>query len=190
MSVRSSVEKWLPAVTALYGLFGLSSLVVGKDTLAKVPVEGRAAVAIIVVIGLILTGLAIWFGYRAAYGWLKVHDVSDDARLQEWYRERRGAIKNAPGRLAWALSFASAAVAVLLLAIGVLWFWPPVASPSPIVDVSYRMNGDTAQQASVCGALATSEGALVRILTSVGDTKRTVPIEMAWIDKISVVDAC
>jgi len=62
---------------------------------------------------------AIYFGYRATFGWFTVQDVSDDTKLATWFRERRAAVIQAPKTLGLALAGASAALALLLAAVAV-----------------------------------------------------------------------
>ncbi|MDQ2943662.1 MAG: hypothetical protein M3R21_08345 [Candidatus Dormibacteraeota bacterium] len=189
-AVRGWAEKWLPAVAALYGLFGLASIVVGKDALEHVPTLGRVVVAVLVILGLGSTTGAIWFGYRAAFGWMTLQKVENDADLEKWYLQRRAAIAAAPPNLGRALIGAGAALALLMLAVGVIWFWPPSDPPSPLVEVSYNQDGDSTKPTSVCGKLVNSEAKELTIQSAVGATKQPIAIKVAWVEGVTPKDAC
>ena len=189
-AVRASTEKWLPAVTALYGLFGLAGVVVGKDTLDKIAIEGRIVIAVLIVAGLISTLVALYWGYRAAFGWFTVRDVSDDDKLAAWFRQRREAIIGAPRNLRTALTAAASALTLLLLAVGVLWFWPPSDPPSPVVEVSYLAGGVAGQDAKACGPLKSGEGQTFVIQATDGSQKVPVTIDVAWVTAITPKTSC
>jgi hypothetical protein len=189
-AVRTSTEKWLPAVTALYGLFGLASVVVGKDSLEKIPIEGRFVIALLIIGGLVATFTAVYWGYRAAFGWFTVHDVSDDAKLVAWVQERRKAIVQAPEHLRTALTAAASALALLLIAVGVLWFWPPADPPSPVVEVGYLAGGIGGQEASACGPLKSGEGKTFVIQVTNGSTKVPITIDTSWVTSIKPKGRC
>jgi hypothetical protein len=188
-AVRTSAEKWLPGVAAIYGLFGLASLVIGKDSLEKIPVEGRQAIWVLVALGLIVTAAAIYFGYRAAFGWFSVQDVHDDVKLAAWYRARRNAITQAPAHLRTALGLAGVSVAILFIAVSILWFVPPKSPPSPIGEVTYREDG-TALPSTVCGPFKSGTGRAIVVQSTIGSATQPVTIDLDWVDSITPKDKC
>jgi len=189
-AVRTSAEKWLPGVTALYGLFGLAGVVVGKDAVKDLPALGRAALVLVIASGLACAVYAVLSGYRAAYGWLDVKDVSTDDKLQEWYRQRRMSILAAPEQLARALRSAVAALVLLLVALGLIWLWPAASPSAPRIKVSYRQDGDVSQPAFACGQLTGLDGRQVRLRVDTTTRGETVAVPAGWIDKIEPVRAC
>ena len=189
-AVRAWAEKWLPAVAALYGLFGLASVVLGKDALEHIPLVGRLVVAGLIGVGLISTIRAIFFGYSAAFGWLTLRKVENDAELEDWYKQRRAALAAAPLLLKKALNRAVTALVFLMFAVGVIWFWPPTDPPSPLVQVSYNQDGDTTKPMSACGKLVDSKDKQLTVQSAVGATKQAIPINVAWVQSVTAKDAC
>lgn len=122
--VRSAVEKWLPGLAALYGLFGLAAVVSGRGNGAKLPVGERWVVGAFALAGLGATVLSITCGYRAAYGWPRTVKVMTNEQLQTWYEERNSRAGKAVGLFRTALVYALAALIALLVAAGTLWVWP------------------------------------------------------------------
>jgi hypothetical protein len=188
-AVRAWGEKWLPAVAAVYGLFSVAGLVVAKDTVSSLPLLGRLVAALFIVIGAIATLYAIDRGYRAAFGWLKVTSVSNDAELTKWYEQRRIAIIAAPLAMGRALRGAKLALGCLFAAVGVLWFWPPDATP-PIVSVTYNQDGDTSKAGSACGDLKDSKGGVISVVTTTGSVKQTTQIAASWVTGLTVKEKC
>jgi hypothetical protein len=123
--VRSAVEKWLPGLAALYGLFGLAGVVSGRGIAAKLPTGEKWVVAAFALAGLGATIVSIICGYRAAYGWPRMVGVMTNDQLQAWYEERNSRAGKTVGLFRTALVWALAALIALLLAAGTLWVWPP-----------------------------------------------------------------
>jgi len=122
--VRGAVEKWLPGLAALYGLFGLAGIVSARSNVGKLAVGEKWAVAAFALVGLGATIVSIICGYRAAYGWPRTVNVMTNEQLQDWYEERNSRAGKAIGLFRTALVWALIALIALLLAAGTLWVWP------------------------------------------------------------------
>ena len=122
--VRAAAEKWLPGVAALYGLFGLAGVIAGRDTVKTLPTAGKWLVALAALCGLAASTLATYWGYRAAYGWPITSNVSTNEQLQEWYAAQKARAKTAAENLRLAVLASVVAVIALVVAVGLLWFWP------------------------------------------------------------------
>lgn len=188
-AVRTWGEKWLPAVAALYGLFGLAGLVLAKDTIAGLPVPGRVVMFIPIAAGLAATALAVWWGYRAAFGWMTLQTVDNDVELIEWYEQRRAALAKAPPLLKKALEAAFASLVALFLAVAVLWFWPSDPA-SPTVLVAYNEGGDAGAPTTACGILVTSKDGMLTVKAVDGGVTRPIPIKAADVTSLTVKDKC
>jgi hypothetical protein len=197
-SVRATAGKWLPGITALYGLFGLAGVLVGKTSVQGLPTPGKVAVAAAVALGLASTIAAVLFGYRAAYGWAKVADVADDQKLNEWYRQRRTAALTAPRQLRLAICFSLAAVVLLLVGVGALWFWPTASATPPTVKVTYQATVKVTYQAEtsgratqfVCKILVNLSGNGVEVQPTNGSASTTVVITTPEIKSIASGASC
>jgi hypothetical protein len=188
--VRATAGKWLPGITALYGLFGLAGVLVGKTSVQGLPTPGKVAVAVAVVLGLASTIVAVLSGYRAAYGWAKVTSIADDKKLAQWYSQRRRAILTALGQLRCAISFSMAAVALLLVGVGFLWFWPPASAASPTVKVIYQAGEEGEATQFACGTLVNISANDLEVQLASGSASRSVVITTARIRAISWVKSC
>ncbi|MGH3737109.1 MAG: hypothetical protein ACRDT6_16065 [Micromonosporaceae bacterium] len=62
--VQGAAEKWLGAVTALYGLFSLTGIATAKDALAGIGTGAKVLIAIVLLAGLGAAGTALLLGYR------------------------------------------------------------------------------------------------------------------------------
>jgi hypothetical protein len=151
--------------------------------------EGRLVILVLAAVGLAASAVAIWLGYKAAFGWMTLHSVSNDAELAEWYAQRRGALASSPPLLARSVQSAIASLIALFLAVGVLWLWPAEA-PSPFVEVGYDEGGDTSAPMAACGKLITSDDGTLTL--SVVDDGLTRPerINAGDITSITVKDGC
>lgn len=126
-AVQSSAEKWLAGITALYGLFGLTGVAVGKDSVSQLSTGGKLGVAGAGLAGLTLAALAVVAGYKAAYGWPVVTRILDDEQLKEWARKRDQYSRTAAGLLQRAVLFAVLSLGALVVATALIWFLPAVS---------------------------------------------------------------
>jgi hypothetical protein len=193
-SARTTAEKWLPGLAGLYGLFAISGAVVGRDVVKDLAPAGRWILVAVLALGVTLAGVSILSGYRAAYGWLRPDqaDVSTDDKLLTWYTtQRRNTIITSASSLRTAVIAACAALALLVVALAVVWVGPARKPAAATVKVAYREGGDPATTASACGTLATGGPAqVVRVKVADGAVTRTVSIPAAWIDRIETVNTC
>ena len=179
--LRASAEKWIAGVTALLGLFGLAGLVVNKDTLRALPDAYLIAAAVLLGLALMSAVMAIIKSYKAAYGWPRVVDVSDDAKLASWFKDRRARLGVAASALQNGVKFSIGAISLLFACVGVIIF-APSASAKPLVAVT------TENSAGECGELLSStQGNGLRIQRTDGSI--TV-IPWSTITKIDLVDDC
>jgi hypothetical protein len=122
--VQGAAEKWIGAVTAIYGLFSISGIAVGRTALSGLSTNYKWLVAAVVLAGLVAAGSAIMFGYLAAYGWPRVVEVDTNEKLQEWYRSYRGYAITAAKRLRKAVYLALVSLAALSAVMVLMWFLP------------------------------------------------------------------
>lgn len=149
--LRGAAGKWIAGVTALYGLFGLAGISITRNTVASLAVGWQIGIAVSAVAAIALAGLAIYWIYRAAYGWPTVRSVRNDDELREWYSAQLSAPAACGAFLRTGVRTAAASLAVLAVTTGLLWFAP--GSPaSPLVRVTL------ADGAQVCGPLLPATG--------------------------------
>ncbi|MFD0276222.1 hypothetical protein ACFVHB_20275 [Kitasatospora sp. NPDC127111] len=121
--VQKAAEKWLGAVTAIYGLFSLAGIATAKDALAGMEWWGKLAVGVALLAGLATAATALVFGYRAAYGWPRLVRVNG-VNLREWHKSRRNYAEKAADDLNKALTFAFISLAAIAAVMLLVWFLP------------------------------------------------------------------
>ena len=134
--IQASAEKWIAGVTALFGLFGLGGLVVGKDTVASLGPTGKILTGVALLVAVGLAAMAVVFSYRAAYGWPKVVNLEEDQALAAWYKKRQGYAGRAATFLRVSVWFAGGALAALLTAVGFVWYLPGSTPITPLVQLT------------------------------------------------------
>ncbi|MER6162039.1 hypothetical protein ABT147_42195 [Streptomyces sp. NPDC001868] len=123
-TIRSAAEKWIAAITALLGLFGLAGLVAGKDSFVGLPKGVLWVAALAALAAVVAAACAIVLANRAAYGWPTVVDVSNDEALERWYVNQRTLVEEAAGRLRTAVRCALVSLAALMVVVGCNALWP------------------------------------------------------------------
>jgi hypothetical protein len=122
--LRSAGEKWIAGITALYGLLGFASLTGARDSIVKLSTGWQVAVAVTMLVAVCLAALAIYWAYRAAYGWPKTRLVRNDKELLAWYEQQVSAPERAAAFLRTAVGCAGASLGALVVLTGLLWFAP------------------------------------------------------------------
>jgi hypothetical protein len=126
--IQVAAEKWLGAVTAIYGLFSLTGVATAKDALTGLSTQSKWLVAIVLVMGLGAAATALVFGYRAAYGWPGPVKVDDKAALRDWYDRYRDFASDAARNLQVAVFFAFGSLAAVANVMLLVWFLPRQAA--------------------------------------------------------------
>jgi hypothetical protein len=181
-AVQSSAEKWLAGITALYGLFGLTGVAVGKDSVSQLSTGGKLAVAAAGLVGLSLAALAVLNGYKAAYGWPVVTRLLEDDALKEWKRRRDEYSRTAAEVLHKAVLCAVLSLSALVVATALIWFLPAASPADATLKLSLK------DRSVVCGTLVTwaSDGT-VRLRGKDGNVRSS---RAADITKVTVVRTC
>jgi len=122
--IQGAAEKWLGAVTAIYGLFSLTGVAVAKDALKGLSTGSKWLVAAALFLGLAAAASALIFGYRAAYGWPHPVTVDDKAALRQWYKKYRNNAPTAANQLRLAVFSAFGSLAAVSAVMLLIWFLP------------------------------------------------------------------
>jgi hypothetical protein len=180
--VRNAAEKWIGGVTALFGIFGVASVVGARSTLTGLAPGWQAVIGIATALSVGLAGLAVYWIYRAAYGWPVTYPINNDQELLAWYASQQSAPRAQAAFLKEGVRAAGGALVMLVITVGLLWYAPQQSPMVPLVQVTLS-NGS-----QVCGTLlpATPGATLVRRAsdgTAVDITARSIVAE-------TVVTAC
>lgn len=122
--IQGAAEKWIGAVTAIYGLFSLTGIATAKDALSGLSVWSKVAVAVVLAVGLAAAVSALTFGYRAAYGWPRTVEIDDNKKLRAWYKEYRSYSAAAARQLRLAVYLATGSLGAIAVVMILVWFLP------------------------------------------------------------------
>lgn len=155
IDLRGAAEKWIGGVTALFGLFGLVGVIFTRSTMAGLGTWWQVGVGIAATMSVGIAGRAVYWIYRAAYGWPVTRLVSTDDEVLAWYQGRQAAPRLQASYMRNGVRAAAWALAVLVVAVGLLWFAPQQPAAAPLVQATLH-NGSR-----VCGTLlpASASGA-------------------------------
>jgi hypothetical protein len=122
--IQGAAEKWLGAVTAIYGLFSLTGVAVAKDSLDGLSTGSKWLVAVVLLLGLAAAATALVFGYQAAYGWPHPVTVDDKPALRQWYQKYQNNAPVAAKQLQMAVFAAFGSLAAVSGVMLLIWFLP------------------------------------------------------------------
>lgn len=122
--IQGAAEKWLVAVTTIYGLFSLTGVATAKDALSGLSAASKWVIAVALLGGLATAGLALLSGYAAAYGWPHTVPLTSDEELTKWYVECSNYAKTAVARLRKAIILSFCSLGVVTLVMLLTWFLP------------------------------------------------------------------
>jgi hypothetical protein len=183
-AVRQSAEAWRNGSAGLLALVTTGVVVSGRDLAAGLAAPWRAAVSILIVVGIALTLVGLWQALGAQAGTRarrmsltqirRIHGSLDGYRL--WLADE------AANRLRIA-RLAIASALVLLLAGVVLSWWAPAAPTSP--PAYFRVQ---TSDGVICGELESADGGTIRLLVKGEHATNTIP--MSRVTNLGVVRQC
>jgi hypothetical protein len=172
--VTAAAQKWLAGVTALYGIFGLTGVAVGKDALSGLASWVTVLVGLAVLSGVVAAAAATIWAYQAAYGWPRIDALADDDQQRAWKVRHDAYSATAATALRRAVLAAGGALGALLLATGLIWFGARATPPAPVVTVTGL------DASSTCGTLLSSDsGSSIRVRREDGSVVTRIPSEVA-----------
>jgi hypothetical protein len=180
--LRSAAEKWIGGVTALFSLFGLAGVTITRSTVTSFATGWQVAIAIVATVSVGLAGLAVFWIYRAAYGWPVTRVIADNDELRDWSAAREAAPRIQAGYMRDGVRAAGGALAALAVTVGLLWFAPQQRTTAPMVQITLTSGSQ------VCGTLMPgAPGATVIRRASDGTLVEILPRSIA---ALTVVAAC
>jgi hypothetical protein len=190
--LRGAAERWIGGVTALFSLFGLAGVTITRATVTGLSTWWQVGVAIAAATSIGLAGVAIWWIYRAAYGWPVTSPVSTDDEVLAWYEGRLAAPRTQAGYLRRGVGAAGLALTALVVTAGLLWFAPQQPAAGPLVQATL---GDGSR---VCGTLLAGPATGTTGVAEATGTVRirrasdgtAVPVPVRSLASLSAVAAC
>ena len=181
--IRAAAEKWIGGVTAIFSLFGLAGIIITRTTLTDLSAWWQAGIAAAAAASIALAGLAIFRIYRAAYGWPVTYSVIDDDELRDWYSAQQKAPAVQAGHLRDGVRAAGAALAVLVITVGLLWFAPQQQASAPLAQATLS------DGSRVCGTLLpTTDSGTLRIRRA--SDGAAVSVLLRSLTELTAVTAC
>jgi hypothetical protein len=183
IDLRSAAEKWIGGVTALFSLFGLAGVTITRSTVTGLSMGWQLGIGIAAAGSIGLAGLAIYWIYRAAYGWPVTRPVSTDDEVLAWYEMRLMAPRVQAGYMRNGVRAAGGALATLVITVGLLWFAPQQRAAAPLVQATLR------DGSRICGTLLPAAASGVSRIRRASDGT-AVPIPVRSIVSLAGVTAC
>ena len=146
-SLRSAAEKWIAGVTALFGLFGLAGVAFTRSTVTGLDTWWQVGIGLAAAVSVAFAGLAVFFSYRAAYGWPVTRSIPDNDALRDWYAAQQAAPRVQAAFLRNGVRAAAGALGALVVTVGLLWFAPQAVATGPLVQATLT------DGSRVCGTL-------------------------------------
>jgi hypothetical protein len=181
--VRSAAEKWIGGITALFSLFGVAGITVTRSAVAGLGTWWQVSIGAAAAVCVALAGLAVYWIYRAAYGWPVTRPVTDDDELRNWYADQQAAPRLRAGFLRSGVRAAAGALAVLVIAGGLVWFAPQQQMAVPFTQATL------ANRSRVCGTLLTAPASGVVRIRRASDGS-VASFRAASITALTTVTAC
>ncbi len=180
--LRSAGEKWIAGITALYGLLGFAGLT-ARGAIVQLGTGWQIGVAVAALAAISLAALAVYWAYRAAYGWPKVRSVRNDEELLAWYADQLAAPERSAAMLRAGVRSAGASLGALVVLVGLLWFAPTQSPSAPMIRTALK-DGSV-----LCGTvLPSAQTNTLRLGQFSGSAVISIPISQ--IDGLTSVSRC
>jgi hypothetical protein len=182
--VRASAEAWRNGLTAFLTLVTAAVIIKGRDTTAGLPTSWRVLVTVLIGGGLALAVAGLWRVLAAQAGTrYRLSTRQDIRRAYGTVDAYQIAVADqATDDLDTGRRLVVAALAFLLIGVGVSWWAPPAPTDPPAyLKVTYS-------NTSACGALRSADGGQIRLTVTGNHDPITVPL--AQITNLTIVPAC
>jgi hypothetical protein len=181
--IRTGAEKWIAAIGALTGLFGVIGLGLATEDIRALATASRVAVVVAVGVAGLAAASAILLSYGAAYGWPRTRSVADDDELLAWYTGQIDEAARIGSRLRAAAVAVCVALLALLAAAAFTWVLPTAPAGGSLVKIS------VSDQSIHCGDLLASGGdGVLRIRRADSGAVEVVPV--AEVVQLTPVEKC
>ncbi len=183
-AVRASAEAWRNGLTAFLTLVTTGVIIKGRDTTAGLTTSWRVLITVLIGGGLALAVAGLWRVLAAQAG------TRYRLSTREHIRRNYGTIEayqlavadQATDDLDAGRRLVVAALALLLIGVGVSWWAPPApADPPAYLKVTYN-------NTSACGALRSADNAQIRLTVTGNHDPITIPLSR--ITNLAVVATC
>lgn len=174
-SVRGTAEKWAATLATLLSLVGTVLIVRGAEEIDKLPDGTKVRIGALLAIAVVAAALATFRAARAAQGTPKDLKWPNGFKLRKWELDWAQEAKDDLHR---SRQFTFAAVAAMVLAVGLSWFGSEASSSSSGSKV--LLTPATGQP--LCGALVNSANGLElevdkeRVALPAGPYDNVVPV--------------
>jgi hypothetical protein len=184
--LRQTAEKWLGAITALLALFSVGGSALTVTSVAALTTPWKLAAAIAAALAVAFGAIAIYLGYRAAFGWLTMASTTTEADALALADPRRR-IKERVEAFRRSAPSAGISLGLAVVALMVIWFAPAASTPAPLVQVSY---GQGASRTTICGTLLNSNSSAVVRMEVQNGTRTMILAVPQPVAQITTVAAC
>ena len=167
---RESAGKWQPVLTAIITLVGISTIVAGRDSLAKMSSFDAWVIVIGLIVTLVCAAIGAWNAQSAATGPIGVEEGDTRAGIGAYRASSAHEAFKLRRRLRVAAVFTAVAFALGLLVLG-FWLRTPNA-PSTPVSPKVAITFDDGESFSCASLLPTDDAAMITFQPA-GEAKTT-----------------
>jgi hypothetical protein len=184
--VQQTAEKWLGAITALLALFSVGGAALTVTSVAALSTDWKLVVAMAALLAVFFGAVAIYYGYRAAYGWLTIAPTATEADAAA-LADRTRRIEERVTAFRQSTPAAGISLILAVVALMAIWFAPAANPPAPLVKVTY---GQGVAQTTICGSLLDSTSSAVVQIQVQDGPRTTIQAIPQPVTKITTVAAC
>jgi hypothetical protein len=179
--IRATAERWAASIGAVTGVFGIVTLVRGREDVTALRADLKIAAGLLIGAALAMALAAIVLAAFAAQGTPKKLVALTGQELRRWHQEgaRRAKLQLSVSRV-----LAVAAIVLLGAAVGITWFGPAseMASSRPKLLVLLRSG------TLVCGLPHEGTAGTLTLDSAAG--RHAISVATDDVEAMTVVDSC
>ncbi|MEU4522972.1 hypothetical protein AB0F52_30220 [Amycolatopsis sp. NPDC024027] len=186
--ITVAAEKWVPGVSALLGLFGLTTIIVARDAVTALPWWLRLVTFVLVCAALACAATATILIYRAAYGWPRKVNLTTNDDVLALAAETSNHAEHAGKKLRTSVALAAISAGTLLGSLGILWLQPTTPTPMAWLEYTTLQTGPAVQRR--CVEITDVVSGQLKIKAIQGGPTEVLTLPLAQVTKFQPTTTC